>query len=125
MCLQEFVERGAAMAVGASLRHPMEWQAITWKQAHRNVRRLQVRLVKALKAGRKEPQGTSLAVHSDELAQWQSRRHETSDDQPRQTDSGRGQRGVGHPGEEDKRHRRSAPSKRPPTTFETSRHSQE
>jgi hypothetical protein len=46
---QEFVEKGATKAVaGASLREPVEWHSINWK-AHRNVRRLQARIVKALK----------------------------------------------------------------------------
>jgi len=52
--IQEFVEQGAAeVAAGASLRKPVEWHSINWKKAHRNVRRLQARIVKALKAGQK------------------------------------------------------------------------
>ena len=58
--IQEFVEKGAAtgqrrpeVAAGASLREPVEWHNINWKKAHRNVRRLQARIVKALKAGDK------------------------------------------------------------------------
>jgi RNA-directed DNA polymerase len=51
---QEFVDKGAAdVAAGASLRKAVEWHSINWKQAHRNVRRLQARIVKALKAGQK------------------------------------------------------------------------
>jgi len=53
---QEFVEQGAAsdceksaVAAGASLREPVEWHSINWKKAHRNVRRLQARIVKAMK----------------------------------------------------------------------------
>ena len=43
---QEFVDKGAAdVAAGASLRESVDWKA------HRNVRRLQTRIVKALKAG--------------------------------------------------------------------------
>jgi hypothetical protein len=46
--IQEFVEQGAAeVAAGASLRKPVEWHSINWK-AHRNVRRLQARIVKAM-----------------------------------------------------------------------------
>jgi hypothetical protein len=52
--IQEFVEQGAAIvAAGASLREPLGWHDINWKQAHRNVRRLQARIVKAMKAGQK------------------------------------------------------------------------
>jgi RNA-directed DNA polymerase len=38
---------------GASLRPPVEWRSIHWKKAHRNVRRLQTRIVKALREGKK------------------------------------------------------------------------
>ena len=37
----------AAMTVGASLRQPMDWRQINWRRAQRNVRRLQIRIVKA------------------------------------------------------------------------------
>lgn len=37
----------AAMTAGASLRKPMEWRQVNWRRAHRNVRRLQIRIVKA------------------------------------------------------------------------------
>ena len=37
---------------GASSHRPVEWHAINWKQVHGNVRRLQVRMVKAMRAGR-------------------------------------------------------------------------
>ncbi|MCP4598422.1 group II intron reverse transcriptase/maturase [Neptuniibacter sp.] len=51
---QEFVEKGATVAVaGASLREPVAWHDIDWKKAHRNVRRLQARIVKAKKEGKK------------------------------------------------------------------------
>ena len=40
-------------AAGASLREPVDWHSINWNQAHWNVRRLQARIVKALKAGQK------------------------------------------------------------------------
>jgi hypothetical protein len=53
---QEFVEKGAAtdrqrsvVAAGASLREPVDWHSINWNKAHRNVRRLQARIVKAMK----------------------------------------------------------------------------
>ena len=51
---QEFVEKGATKVVaGASLRKPVAWHSINWKKAHRNVRRLQARIVKAKKEGKK------------------------------------------------------------------------
>jgi len=51
---QEFVEQGATKVVaGASLREPVAWHDINWKQAHRNERRLQARIVKAKKEGKK------------------------------------------------------------------------
>ncbi len=37
---------------GASFHPPIDWHAINWKKVHRNVRRLQVRMVKAIQAGR-------------------------------------------------------------------------
>ena len=57
---QELVEKGAAtdrqrstVAAGASLRELVDWYSINWNKAHRNVRRLQARIVKAMKAGKK------------------------------------------------------------------------
>ena len=51
---QEFVEKGATKVVaGASLREPVAWHSVNWKKAHRNVRRLQARIVKAKKEGKK------------------------------------------------------------------------
>lgn len=51
---QEFVEQGAAArTAGASLRTPVDWHAVNWRKAYRNVRRLQARIVKAMKAGQK------------------------------------------------------------------------
>jgi hypothetical protein len=53
---QEFVDKGAAAgqwpveAAGASLRESVDWHRINWKQAHRNVRRLQARIVKAFRS---------------------------------------------------------------------------
>jgi hypothetical protein len=53
---QEFVDKGAAAgqwsveAAGASLREAVGWHSINWKQAHRNVRRLQARIVKAFRS---------------------------------------------------------------------------
>jgi len=38
---------------GASLDAPIGWHSINWKKAYRNVRRLQVRIVKALREGKK------------------------------------------------------------------------
>ena len=42
---------GLATDAGAVSRKVMGWQAIDWQQAHRNVRRLQVRIVKATHRG--------------------------------------------------------------------------
>jgi RNA-directed DNA polymerase len=44
--------RTAVRAPGAASRDAVEWQAINWPQAHRVVRRLQVRIVQATQAGR-------------------------------------------------------------------------
>jgi RNA-directed DNA polymerase len=41
-----------AQAVGAVSSEAAEWYAIDWQARHRNVRRLQVRIVKAVKEGR-------------------------------------------------------------------------
>ena len=44
---------GADMrAAGASLREPVDWHKIKWDKVNRNVRRLQVRIVKALREGK-------------------------------------------------------------------------
>ena len=39
-------------AAGASLREPIDWHNIKWNKVNRNVRRLQVRIVKALREGK-------------------------------------------------------------------------
>jgi hypothetical protein len=39
-------------ACGAASPPPMDWHQIDWSRAHRNVRRLQARIVKATQAGR-------------------------------------------------------------------------
>lgn len=36
-----------AQATGAASHEPQAWHAIDWRQAHRDVRRLQARIVKA------------------------------------------------------------------------------
>ena len=41
-----------AQAVGAVSNDTAEWYAIDWQAIHRNVRRLQVRIVQAVKEGR-------------------------------------------------------------------------
>jgi RNA-directed DNA polymerase len=41
----------AIRAAGASLREPIDWHKIRWNKVNRDVRRLQVRIVKALRAG--------------------------------------------------------------------------
>jgi RNA-directed DNA polymerase len=40
-------------AVGASMRPAIDWHSINWKQANRNVRRLQRRIVQAQQQGKK------------------------------------------------------------------------
>jgi RNA-directed DNA polymerase len=42
----------ATKPAGATPRVPTTWHAINWKQVYRNVRRLQARIVKALREGR-------------------------------------------------------------------------
>jgi RNA-directed DNA polymerase len=39
-------------SVGAAPDATMDWQAINWRQVHQNVRRLQIRIVKATQEGR-------------------------------------------------------------------------
>ena len=39
-------------AAGASLREPIDWHKINWNKVNRNVRRLQVRIAKALREGK-------------------------------------------------------------------------
>ena len=47
------MNKGVATATGASLSYGANWHAINWPRVYRNVRRLQTRIVKAVKAGRK------------------------------------------------------------------------
>ena len=42
----------AKMTVGAVSHETTDWHAINWREVHRNVRRLQVRIVKATQEGR-------------------------------------------------------------------------
>lgn len=42
----------AVPTAGASLRHRWHWHQINWRRAHRNVRRLQIRIVKAEQGGK-------------------------------------------------------------------------
>jgi RNA-directed DNA polymerase len=48
----EALQMTTAMAVGAVSREAAEWYALDWQAIHRNVRRLQVRIVQATKASR-------------------------------------------------------------------------
>jgi hypothetical protein len=41
---------------GASLRPVVDWRSINWKQANRNVRRLQSRIVQAQQQGKNYPE---------------------------------------------------------------------
>jgi len=56
---QEFVDMEVAIGckpsatTGASLRQGIEWHAINWGKVYRTVRRLQMRIVKAIQAGQK------------------------------------------------------------------------
>ena len=43
---------GAVATAGASLRPRWHWHQINWRQAHRNVRRLQIRIVQAEQEGK-------------------------------------------------------------------------
>ena len=43
----------SAKLVGASLSNRIEWKRLNWRKLYRNVRRLQARIVKALKEGQK------------------------------------------------------------------------
>ena len=78
----------AGVAAGASLRKPVEWHSINWKKAHRNVRRLQARIVKALKAGQKRKVRALQFILARSLSQSGGR--QASDNQPRQADAWRG-----------------------------------
>ena len=50
---QEFVGMGAVATAGASLRPRWHWHQINWRRAHRNVRRLQIRIVQAEQEGKR------------------------------------------------------------------------
>ena len=70
-----------------------------WEHAHRIVRRLQARIVKAT-SGRPMGQGESLATSADPLVERALARGRASDGKPRQEHAGRGRKHLGHPGEE-------------------------
>jgi RNA-directed DNA polymerase len=42
----------AERMAGAASHNPVDWHAIDWQKVHRNVRRLQARIVKAMQEGR-------------------------------------------------------------------------
>jgi RNA-directed DNA polymerase len=44
-----------ALTTGASLRQPIAWHSINWAKVNRTVRRLQVRIVKAIQLLRPSP----------------------------------------------------------------------
>ena len=75
------------------------WHAIDWYAVHRNVRRLQARIVKAVQARRwgKVRALQHLLTHS---FSGKALAVQTSDGQRRQADSGGGRHDLGHPGEE-------------------------
>jgi RNA-directed DNA polymerase len=50
--IKETRQMTAGVTAGAVSHAAVEWHAINWLQVHRNVRRLQVRIVKAVQAGR-------------------------------------------------------------------------
>src|SRR5690242_5809488 len=80
---------------GAASRVPTDWQVIDWHQAHRNVRRLQARIVKATQEGRwgKMKALQHLLTHSRER---QSARRATGDGKPGQTDARSGRNHLGY-----------------------------
>ena len=63
---------------GASSDRARYWQGIDWARCHREVRRLQARIVKA-NTGRQAWQGESLAMVADPLVQRQGTRRQASD----------------------------------------------
>jgi RNA-directed DNA polymerase len=87
-------------AVGAVSSEAAEWYAIEWQAIHRNVRRLQVRIVKAVKEGRwgKVRALQRLLTHS---FSGKVLAGSTSDGKPRQENPWCGPRGLGHSREED------------------------
>ena len=57
-----------AQAVGAVSREAAEWYAIDWQAIHRNVRRLQVRIVQATKERRVARMGIPMVATSRDSA---------------------------------------------------------
>jgi RNA-directed DNA polymerase len=43
----------ASATTGTSLGNRIDWHSLNWRKVHRNVRRLQMRIVKAIQAGEK------------------------------------------------------------------------
>lgn len=44
-----------ALTTGASLRPVIEWHSLNWRKVYQTVRRLQMRIVKAMKTSRPTP----------------------------------------------------------------------
>jgi hypothetical protein len=73
----------AATFAGAAPHTEVKWQQMNWSAAHRNVRRLQARIVKATQEGR-WGKVKALQHEAFPLVQWQSPCRQTSDGKPRQ-----------------------------------------
>ena len=114
----------AEMPAGAAPDLAPDWHSINWKAVYRNVRRLQARIVKAVREGRwnKVKALVYLLTHS---YQWPGSGHSTSHQQFGCTDSGRGRNPLQHARSQVSRFQDPAPARLSAATAPQSLHSQE
>ena len=87
------------MLTGAASHAPVDWHRINWQTVHRNVRRLQARIVQATQAGRwgKVQALQHLLTHS---FSGRALGRQTGDGKSWQSDPGGGWGNLAHPDEE-------------------------
>jgi len=99
----------AVATAGAASRETVDWHAIDWQRAHQNVRRLQARIVKATQAGRWGKVKALQRLLTRSFSQ-------TSDREPRQTDTRRRQRNLEHAPKESTRNSGASATRLPLST---------
>ena len=92
---QEARQMTANTFAGAAPHTEVNWHRTNWSAVHRNVRRLQARIVKATQEGR-WGKVKALQHEAFPLVEWQSPCRETSDGKPRQEHPWSRQRDLGY-----------------------------
>ena len=122
---EHFIEQMDENRTAGAASHMLtEWHAIDWYHAHRNVRRLQARIVKATQEG-KWGKVKALQRSTSPLVQRQSAGCETSDRKPRQEHCGGGPHSLEHSPKEDEWGVLPQATRLPSPTSEANLHPQE